>query len=92
MKTYLRPKKNGGSSQCSSPDELVGKGRCCHILGESVGAMEITQIDRGSYEIVVNNSKISIQAQEQAIADFFSAMPKLEVEKREEIINFFKEF
>ena len=29
----MRPLKTGGFSLCSCPDDLVGKGRCRHVLG-----------------------------------------------------------
>ncbi len=35
-KGVIRPLKTGGYSLCTSPDNLVGKGRCKHILAESL--------------------------------------------------------
>lgn len=33
MTRFLRQSRFGGISECRSPEEMVGKGRCHHILG-----------------------------------------------------------
>lgn len=33
MARFLRQSRFGGVSECRSPEEMVGKGRCHHILG-----------------------------------------------------------
>ena len=87
--SYIRPRKDGGYSECSSPDELVGKGRCVHILGDNNSAsMEITKISRGVYEVKVQESTLTINAQKKAILDFFQSLPTLSKEKQEKIIEF----
>lgn len=90
---YIRPKKDGsGFSECSCPDELVGKGRCCHILGDSGSStLEIEQIQRGLYEVKVHDSKIEINAEKEAIIDFFNSLPKIDQEKQNKIITFLME-
>lgn len=86
----LRPLKNGkGCSECSSPDELVGRGRCCHILGGP--KMEISKVDRGLYEVTMGEEKMKISAQQETIVNFFNSLPEIDDEKREKIINFLKE-
>ena len=65
-----RPRKDGGYS--FSQDEMVGKGRCCHILGDNENpAMEIV---RGMYEVQIENSKVTINAQKEAIVDSLSKL------------------
>ena len=91
MTTMIRPRKDGGYSECSSPDELVGKGRCCHILGDEGGsAMELRKLQRGMYEVQIENqpSSITIQSQKETIMEFFSNLGKLKGEQVERIVNF----
>ena len=91
MKIVIRPRKDGGFSECSSPDELVGRGRCCHILDQGQPAMEIAKIQRGVYEVKIDDSKLTINAQKQTVIDFFNNLPKIDEEKRDKIINFLKD-
>lgn len=89
--TCIRKRKDGGYSECSSPDELVGKGRCCHVLeGENV-KMELTKIQRGMYEVKINESKLTIDSQKDTIIEFFNSLPKIDEEKQKKILNFLKE-
>lgn len=92
MPTFLRERKDGqGVSECNCPDELVGKGRCIHILNGGNGndsPLEISHISRGVYEIKVKENKLTISAQKQAIIDFFSSLPKIDEEKQQKIIDF----
>ena len=89
--TMIRPRKDGnGYSECSSPDDKVGKGRCVHIL--SVGpTMELTKIQRGTYEVKVCESSLTIQAQKESIIDFFNKIPKIDEAQQKKIIDFLKE-
>lgn len=91
MSSTIRPRKGGGYSECSSPDPLVGKGRCCHIIDGELKVMEIKKIQRGSYEVTIDSSTISIKAQKQSIIDFFTAMPKIDEAKQKQIIDFLEE-
>lgn len=90
MIVSIRKRKDGGCSECSSPDNLVGKGRCIHILTEEK-PMEISKISRGVYEVKVNDSTLTINAQKKAITDFFKSLPILNEEKRNNIIKFLEE-
>lgn len=90
MVVLIRKRKDGGYSECSSPDNLVGKGRCIHILTEE-NPMEISKISKGVYEVKVNDSTLTINAQKKAIADFFKNLPILSEEKRNNIIRFLEE-
>lgn len=88
MATYMRPRKDGtGYSECSSPDNLVGRGRCVHVLTDS-NPLEIKKVSRGMYEVTIDDDKMTIQAGKQAIVRFFSSMPKLDDEKQKKIIDF----
>ena len=90
MSIYIRKRKDGsGYSECSSPDELVGKGRCCHILEEGNDTtMELSRIQRGMYEVKVNDSKMNIEGQKETIIDFFNNLPKIDEEKRNKILDY----
>lgn len=92
MSTYIRKRKDGnGFSECSSPDEMVGKGRCCHILEEGKDKMELTKIQRGMYELKIDEDSLTIEAQKETILKFFDNLPKINAEKQERIIEFLKE-
>lgn len=90
--TKIRALKDGtGYSECSSPDELVGKGRCNHILGNNCecGDMTIAKISRGLYEVDLGkNSKIQIKSSKEEIIEFFNSLPKINEEKIKKIIDF----
>ena len=90
MATFIRKRKDGnGYSECSSPDELVGRGRCCHILEEGNDmTMELSRIQRGMYEVKVNDNKMNIEGQKETIIDFFNSLPKIDEEKKNRIIEY----
>jgi len=89
--TKIRPRKDGnGCSECSSPDELVGKGRCIHILDGSK-PMELTKVQRGLYEVKVSENSMTIKAQKESIVDFFNNIPKIDEKKQKELINYLME-
>ena len=91
--SVIRRRKDGGFSECNAPVELVGKGRCCHVIEEGTNEeMEISKIQRGMYEVKVNkNSTLTIEAQKEAIADFFENLPKISKEKQQRLIKFLLE-
>lgn len=91
--TYIRKRKDGnGYSECSSPDELVGKGRCCHILeGDNSEKMELSRIQRGMYEVKVNDSKMTVEGQKETIVSFFNTLPKLDQSKIDNILKYLNE-
>lgn len=92
--SVLRPKKDGGYSECSSPDELVGKGRCCHVLGDDGEVLSVNRIQRGLYEVQIDDNKsssININAQKEAIIKFFNNMTKLDDEQVKKIVTFLNE-
>ena len=93
MATYIRKRKDGnGYSECSSPDELVGRGRCCHILeGGNNSRMELSRIQRGMYEVKINEDSLSINGQKDTIAKFFDSLPQIDEEKKNKIIKYLNE-
>lgn len=92
MSTFIRPRRDGqGCSECSSPDELVGKRRCCHVLGEENDTLTVNQIQRGMYEVEVNESKMTINAQKETIINFFKKIPEISGEKQQKILEFLEE-
>lgn len=91
MGAYIRKRKDGGCSECYSPDNLVGKGRCCHIIEDGECTMKLLKIQRGMYEVNVNDSKLTITAQKETIVDFFNNLPKINEEKQKKIIEFLKD-
>lgn len=83
--TILRERKDGGISECSSPDDKVGKGRCCHVAG-STTKMNVIRIQRGMYEVNMDDAKIDIQADKNNIVKFFETLPQLDDETIHSII------
>mgnify|MGYP004593691607 CR=1 FL=1 len=88
--TVIRKRKDGGYSECSSPNDLVGKGRCCHISEEGELNMQVYKMQRGMYEVKVNDSVLTINAQQNTIIDFFDNLPKISEEKKNKIIEYLK--
>lgn len=75
MARVLRPLITGGCSYCSSPDHLVGKGRCRHTLGmnfktERVNGMTVVEIasidgsEKDVPEIKVERAKLDKYVQD----------------------------
>lgn len=91
METKIRPRKDGGYSKCTSPDNLVSKGRCCHILIEDEEPMELVRVERGLYVVKIKDSNMTIQAQKQTIINFFNSLPKIDEDKQKKILEFLKE-
>lgn len=89
MATVIRPRKDGGYSECSSPDELVGKGRCVHILDEGRPVMSISKISRGSYEVDLNEGEnLTINASKEIVAKFFENLNTIDEKKTKEIVDY----
>ena len=87
--TFIRKRKDGGYSECSSPDELVGRGRCCHILEEGENSMELKRVQRGVYEVnIKEDQKMTIEGQKETIIEFFNNLPKIDQEKQKRIIEY----
>jgi hypothetical protein len=84
---FVRPRKDGGISECTSPDHLVGRGRCVHVL-DGGDKLAVEHVSRGVYRIEVNDSSLSVEAQKKSIVDFFKTLPKMKKEQRERIIHF----
>lgn len=84
--TVLRPRKDGGTSECSAPDDLVGKGRCCHVPGGSI-KMNVVRVQRGMYEVNMDDAKVDIQADKDNIVKFFETLPKLDQDTIKDIIS-----
>lgn len=85
----IRPLKDGGMSECSCPDDLVGTRRCQHIFTEEGKGIGISKVDRGLYEVEVEDSgNLTINGQEEAISKFFASMPKIDKETQDKIISF----
>lgn len=87
---YIRPNIYGGFSECSSPDDKVGYGRCRHMLGyqgsENI-KMQIDSIQRGMYHVEVNDTNLSKTEQKTLINNYFNDLPTLEESKIEKIVN-----
>jgi len=90
MPTFLRPRKDGkGLSECSCPEELVGKGRCIHILDGNNKPLELSRMGRGLYQVTVNQgNSMTIESDKATIIDFFNSVQALDEEKQKKIIDF----
>lgn len=89
----LRPRKDGlGFSECSAPDELVGKGKCCHVIAEGQPDLELSKVQRGMYEVKIGDEGqstiVTMHAQKRAIIQFFDQLGKLDEDKIQSIIAF----
>lgn len=95
MARVLRLLKSGGCSYCSSPENMVGKGRCNHIPGicfnqkqeNGMTFVEITSLDGskdGIPEARVDTTKLDsyVQDLDKALSD----------EKKKKIIGFFEDY
>lgn len=88
MITVLRERKDGcGCSECSSPDDLVGKGRCVHVLSDSQSVMHVNQVERGLYKVEIDKNSLTIKGQEEALSKFFSTLGSLKEEDVRKIIE-----
>lgn len=78
MSKVLRTLKTGGQSLCSAPDELVGRGRCRHVLDDSSDiAVKINKSENCVYiEIKDDNTEISMKAKEEKVTNFIKELSK----------------
>lgn len=83
----LRLRKDGGYSECNAPDDLVGKGRCVHILGGN-NNLNVQRLSRGFYCVEIDDSyKTSDKDSKKNIKSFFDQLPKIDSEKKDQIIK-----
>lgn len=89
----LRPRADGGVSECSSPDELVGRGRCCHILDSASNdeKFHVIHVERGRYEVTLNESTVDIASSKEDITKFFQTVSSLDDEQVAKIVGFLEE-
>ena len=88
----IRPRKDGGLSECSSPDEMVGKGRCCHVIGDSgEQVMSLNRVQRGFYEIKLDGQTVNVEGQNDTVVKFFDSLGKLDDKKVQAILKFLNE-
>ena len=88
----LRLLKTGGCSYCSSPEHLVGKGRCNHIPGlcfkqkqeKGMIFVEISSLDGSSEGLP--NAKVDTEKLDTYVQDLDKALSN---EKKNKIIDFF---
>lgn len=87
VKGVLRPTKNGGFSFCSSPENLVGKGRCNHILRKCDKSQ--LEYKEGSYFLDISNSKkMKVKEYEEEVQNnLHEIKSKLEENEKEEILS-----
>lgn len=88
--SMIRPRRDGGMSECSSPEEMVGKGRCVHVGGGNCEPMQIERIQRGMYQVEVNDSKLTVEGENEVISKFFNSMAKLPEDQQKKIEEFLK--
>lgn len=81
----MRPLKTGGWSLCSCPDELVGKGRCRHMLGVA----QIVFDDEADKMKLVNVEGMDISGNSKAIQDCLDKIPEIDEEKKIKLLDYF---
>lgn len=83
----IRQRKDGGFSLCSSPDEMVGRGRCIHVPEGQVVSNSVDLISRGLYLSEVDNEPATEKDFNNTVSAFFSTLGTISVEKQRRIIN-----
>ena len=86
MTMFIRECKHGGFSECSCPDELVGKRRCIHVPGKPLD-ISIEKIDRGSYRFDIGEANVDIKGAKKDISKFFSSVKELDEETTNKILD-----
>lgn len=88
---YLRPSANGGLSECRSPEEKVGYGRCHHILDGKQIVINYNKQDKCHYVNVEDGrgGKEKLEAQEKDIINFLDKLKQNDIteERAKEIIQ-----
>lgn len=85
----MRPLRTGGYSMCSCPDELVGKGRCKHVLGIA----QVIYDDRDSKIKMVNMDGLNVSDNSSKdIKDMLGKIPQLPDDTVNKLLEFFKSF
>lgn len=89
----IRLRKDGGYSECNSPDELVGKGRCIHVLepveegsSENKMPLEINRTSRGVYQVEIPNDIVNEAKSKEDIFSYMKELPKISKAKEKRII------
>ena len=91
----LRLLKTGGYSYCSSPEELVGKGRCNHIPGMCFHQKQVnglTCVEVSSFDGSDKDLPEAIVDAEKLNAYVINLDNELSKEKKKKILNFFKNY
>ena len=83
----IRQRKDGGYSLCSSPDEMVGRGRCIHVPDGQVAANSVDLISRGLYLSEVDNEVKTEKEFNNTVTAFFNTLGTISIEKQRRIIN-----
>jgi hypothetical protein len=84
----MRPRLDGtGVSECSSPEDRVGMGRCVHMLSEAGSTMTVERTGWGKYRVQVNDSKLNMEGEKKAVQDFFNTLPEFTKSQRDSIIR-----
>lgn len=91
MVRYLRPSVNGGISECRSPDEKVGYGRCHHVPGsDQQTTINYNRGDKCHYvEVSGGNSESNLNKNKVEIKRFIDKVNSygFSEDKAREIIN-----
>lgn len=86
MTIYLRAEANGGYSECRSPDNKVGYGRCYHVLGnEKPAKINYNKDDRCKYVDINEISKNNTKEAEEEVKKFLEILAKNGISKEKAI-------
>ena len=83
----IRQRKDGGFSLCSSPDEMVGRGRCIHVPDGQVAADSVDLISRGLYLSEVDSEPKSEKDFNTTVTAFFNTLGTISLDKQKRIIS-----
>lgn len=85
----MRPLRTGGYSMCSCPDELVGKGRCRHVLGIA----QVIYDDKENKVKMVNMDGLTVSGNDNdEIHAMLNKIPQLPEETVNKLLDYFKDF
>ena len=86
----IRLRKDGGYSECNAPDELVGKGRCIHVLegpcGEQAEILDINRVGRGMYQVEIPEDVFDEVEAKEDVLSYIQQLPKISKAKEKRII------
>lgn len=84
----MREKKDGsGASICSSPDNLVGVGRCNHLVSEHGDPSVSYDADQKAYQVNLNDYKMTNEDVKAANKGFKDNLLSLDTQSKKTLLK-----